>query len=111
MSKESNRRKFFYNILKWIQQRLSWVGEKVLILTFYLLVGVFILSWKLGKWVSIKARTSFTSLVGFIYMAYKEWRMRRRIRKEFKEYGIRKSVIEPAWEDMNVAYNLKKKEL
>ncbi len=79
-----------YKTLQWLWQRISYWGDKILTWTFYILFGLVILSWRLTRWALTGLLASFKRFTGMLYSAYKDWRMARRIRKDFKEYGYRK---------------------
>ncbi len=89
MSKESNRRKSVYNIFKWIQQRLSWVGDKLLTLVFYLSLGLFILAYKIINKGLRKSWALSLFVLGGIKSHWRAYRLQKRIKTDFQNYGIR----------------------
>lgn len=85
--------------LKWLWHRIAYWGDKLLTLVFYLLVGLFILGYRFINMVRIKAWNTFLFVTRGIKSAWKDWRMGRRIKNDFKNYGIRQRMSEDFAED------------
>lgn len=77
-----------YETIKWLWQRISYWGDKLLTMIFYLFFGVFILSWRFIRWALTGLLASSKRLFRMLYSGYKDWRMGRRMKHDFKEYGV-----------------------
>lgn len=86
-----------YNFGRWVWFRLAYWGDKLLTLTFYLLVGLFILSWKALK--SLKKGVIYA--LRAVWSRYQDYRLIRRIKAETKTIGKNRSIIEEHWERKN----------
>lgn len=78
------------NRLEWIRQRIGYWGDKLLTLIFYLLVGLFILVWKLTRWGYQRG----ILLLKYLKGNYHSWRLGRRIKNDFKTHGLRYEMKE-----------------
>lgn len=82
MSKASNRR-------RWVWQRISYWGDKLLTLIFYLFVGLFIISYKLTRWGSTKS----INLLKRFYGAIQTYRDAKRHKRDWQIYGLKPNKI------------------
>lgn len=78
MSKASNRR-------RWLWQRISYWGDKLLTLIYLLLFGLLIISWKLMQWGYTNAIKGLKRFFG----AIQTYRDAKRHKREWKEFGQR----------------------
>ncbi len=69
---------------KWIWHRISYWGDKLLTLTFYLLVGVSIIAYKL----TIKGKNGLITLLKRGWGGIQTYRDAKRHKRDYKEYGI-----------------------
>lgn len=78
-----------YKVLKWLEHRISYWGDKLLTWTFYLLVGVFILSWRLMRWVKERSLKCFMYVMRGIKSHWQAYRLQKRIKHDWKKLGKR----------------------
>ncbi len=89
MSKESNRRKFVYNIGKWLWTKGAYWGDKLLTLVYLVLFGLFILAYKIINKGLRKAWVLSLFVLGGIKSHWQAYRLQKRIKTDFQNYGIR----------------------
>ncbi len=87
MSKESNRRKFVWNFFKWLWQRIAYWGDKVLTFGFYIVFGLFILSYRLMRWVREWSSKGFMYAMRGIKSHWQAYRLQKRIKYEYDVLG------------------------
>ena len=78
-----------YKTIQWLWQRISYWGDKLLTILFYLLVGVFILFYRFMRWVKERSWKSFSYVMHGIKSQYTAWRLQRRIRHDWNSIGKR----------------------
>ncbi|KKN58873.1 hypothetical protein LCGC14_0547800 [marine sediment metagenome] len=76
-----------YKTIQYLWQRISYWGDKLLTVIFYLLVGVFILSWRFMRWVKEWSWKSFLYVTRGISSHWRAYRLQKRIKYDWDALG------------------------